>query len=293
MSRMEETFSQNFKRIFLLTFTRELIIHSAKREMTKLQSIIESKEQEKGERILSEPNPIFTRELTERIVPVQKIKAPVQRTYEMSDMSGIPENIPAMPSVYPERKVVTIEMNEEPSIRQLPTLPSKLPMKQLPTKLAAKPPIRHITKQGIRYPLFIPEPKLPSHLEYLQPIPTAGVEIDLFKLNPLIQDAAVRIIEVNPDERVIVSGIMGTMPVNIILNKEDIDRVINKFSEASKIPISEGIYKIVVGNLVLSAIVSETISSKFIIKKMLINPNPSESQQQKPQTLPFQDDNLR
>lgn len=293
MSVVEETFSQNFKRIFLLTFTRELIIHSAKREMTKLQSIIESKEQGRKEKILGEPSPIFTRESTEKIIPVQRIKAPIQRTYEMSNMSDIPEDIPAMPSVYPERKIVTMELNEEPSMRQPLILPSKLPMKQLPTKLAAKPHIRQITKQGIRYPLFIPEPKLPSHLEYLQPIPTAGVEIDLFKLNPLIQDVAVRIIEVNPDERVIVSGTMGTMPVNIILDKEDIDRVINKFSEASKIPISEGIYKIVVGNLVLSAIMSETISSKFIIKKMLVPKGPSEIQQPKPQTLPFQDDNLR
>ena len=33
---MQETFSQDFKRIFLLTFTKELIIHSAKKEMTKL-----------------------------------------------------------------------------------------------------------------------------------------------------------------------------------------------------------------------------------------------------------------
>lgn len=262
MTVIEETFSQNFKRIFLLTFTKELIIHSAKMEMVKLQNIIESKQQARPEIRLSGRNPVFTKEIKEKKIPVQRIEKPIQRTYEMSDtsqMSNIPV-MPAMPSVYPPRKILAVELN--------PELPSNLS-----STIAMRPQIRRVTREGVRYPLFVPEPELPSHLEYLKPIPTPGVEIDLFRLNPLIKDPSVRVIEVNQDERVIVSGTMGTMPTDMILNREDIDRVINKFSEASKIPITEGIYKIVVGNLVLSAIVSETVSSKFIIKKMLISPN--------------------
>jgi len=118
--------------------------------------------------------------------------------------------------------------------------------------------------------LFIPEPKLPEHLEYLKPKPTQRIEIDLWKLNPLIKDNGVKTIEVNPDEKVVVTGAMGTRPTSISLNKEEIDQVINEFSKRAKIPVEEGIYRVVLGDLILSAIVSEVIGSKFMIKKMAI-----------------------
>ena len=61
---------------------------------------------------------------------------------------------------------------------------------------------------------------------------------------------------------------MGVKKTNIVLDKEDIDQIIKAFSEKARIPIHGGILKMVVGRLVLSAIISEIIGSKFIIKKM-------------------------
>ncbi len=152
---------------------------------------------------------------------------------------------------------------EEKRVRLKITAPSeKIPARQ----------IKKIIRIGetARPSLFIPESKLPEHLRYLKPMPTAGIEIDLGSLNPLIKDRAVRTIEANPDEKVIVTGAMGTKPTSIILNKENIDKIINEFSKTAKIPVEEGIYRVVVGNLILSAIVSEVIGSKFMIKKMPI-----------------------
>jgi len=65
---------------------------------------------------------------------------------------------------------------------------------------------------------------------------------------------------------------MGTKRTNIILNKEEIDQIIKKFSETAKIPLYEGIFRVVVGKLILSAIISDVIGSKFIIKKMMYSP---------------------
>lgn len=122
----------------------------------------------------------------------------------------------------------------------------------------------------VRMRLFIPETQLPPHLQYLKPTTaTEEIEIDLGELNPLIKDPAVKVIECNgPEEYILVGGTMGTKPTDIVLNKEDISHVINKFSEFSKIPVQEGVYKVVAGGLVLSAVVSEVIGSKFIIKKI-------------------------
>ncbi len=233
---MEATFSNNFKKFFLLTFTKELIRHCEKRDILKLQRIIELKEKSKKEKKISQPEIILKKE-----IPLKEISRP--------------------------RIQIEVKPIERPSLRKLPVRQFTKPLPNL---------------------LFIPEPKLPEHLEYLKPIPTSGVEIDLFKITPLIKDPAVRIIEANPEERVTVIGTMGTKPTDIILSKEDIDRIINKFSEFSKIPVTEGIYRVIVGNLILSAIISETIGSRFTIKKMITNQNLINKPQQLP-TLPFQD----
>ena len=117
-------------------------------------------------------------------------------------------------------------------------------------------------------PLKIPESRLPETVQYLRPIPTSRA-IDLGKLNPLIRDSLVKVIECNgPNQKIIVMGRMGRKNTKIILTKEEIDNTINKFSEAAKIPVQEGVFKVVLGTLIFSAIVSEVVSSKFLIRKM-------------------------
>ncbi len=206
-----EKFSQNFKKLFLLYFTKELIMHSASGEVLQLQNL--EKEQ------IKEGKKEFIRSIKTRI---------------------------------PQKKE---ELKRE-----------DLDFYKIFKKMRPKPNLQART-------LRIPEPKLPPHLQYLKPVPR-NVEIDLGKLNLLIKDPAVKVIECNgPDEHILVRGTMGIKPTSIVLSKEEIDTVIKKFSEISKIPSHEGIYRVVVGRLILSAIISEVIGSKFMIKKMLYAPN--------------------
>lgn len=117
--------------------------------------------------------------------------------------------------------------------------------------------------------LTIPETNLPERLNYLKPIPTKE-DIDLGKLNPLLKDAFVKTIECpGPNSNILVSGRMGNKKTNIVLSEEEIKEIINKFSEASRIPVQEGIFKVVVGRFIFMTIVSEVVGSKFIIKKMI------------------------
>jgi len=117
--------------------------------------------------------------------------------------------------------------------------------------------------------LTVPEEKLPAHLEYLKPIP-AGNDIDLGSLNPLIKDPQVQVIEcAGPDANITVSGSMGTKPTGIMFNRDEISDIIDRFSKASKIPVHEGVFRVVVGRLIFLAIVSEIIGSRFTIKKMI------------------------
>jgi len=116
--------------------------------------------------------------------------------------------------------------------------------------------------------LRIPEPTLSPALRYLTPTPT-NQQIDLEKLNPLIQDPLIQTIECEgKDQQIIVKGNIGTKKTNIILNEKEIKDIIKRFSEVAKIPIQEGIFKVVVGKLVLSSIVSQIVGTKFIITKI-------------------------
>lgn len=117
--------------------------------------------------------------------------------------------------------------------------------------------------------LRIPESQLPPTVSYLRPFPTTS-EIELENLNPLIKDPLVKVIECNgPNEKIMVMGAMGRKSTGIILNQQQISEIIQKFSQAAKIPVHEGILKVVFGKLILSAIVSDIIGSKFIIRKMV------------------------
>ncbi len=125
--------------------------------------------------------------------------------------------------------------------------------------------------------LNIPEPQLPERLRYIRPTPSEA-SIDLKKLNILMRDNAVRVIECpGPDERIIVKGAMGTKPTSIRLREDEIKEILEEFSNKSKIPIHEGIYRVAIGRIILSAIISSVIPTKFIIEKMRYPPlrNPS------------------
>ena len=204
-------FSKNFKRLFLLHFTRELIRHSASGELLQLQNLMKGQIKEEKKQIIHS----IKRSITKK-----------KETLKEDDLDFYKIFKRIKPKFYSQTRMLTI-----------------------------------------------PEPKLPPHLQYLKPVPK-DIKIDLEKLDPLIQDPAVKVIESNgPDEHVIVRGTMGVKPTNTVLSKEEIDRIIKKFSEISKIPMHEGIYRVVVGRLMLSAIVSEVVGSKFMIKKMLYTPN--------------------
>jgi CRISPR/Cas system-associated protein Cas7 (RAMP superfamily) len=158
------------------------------------------------------------------------------------------------------RKKVKITNNVKGKLKTF--LPSITPQKRF----------NHIIRTRKALPVLrIPSPKLPPRLQYLRPNPTKR-QIDLGKLNPLIQDPVVQSIECNGPDKPIIVRIPSTKQTKIVLNKEEINEVIQKFSQAAKIPVSKGIFKVAFGRLIFSAIVSEVVDSKFIIKKIKINP---------------------
>ncbi len=108
---------------------------------------------------------------------------------------------------------------------------------------------------------------LPLSVRNIKPIPQY-IEINLYKLDPLVHDPTVNFIICNGStQNIIVKRGSEKRTTSIVLSSEEINEIINSFSKTSKIPI-EDFYKVVVGNLELNAINPKGESPKFIIKKL-------------------------
>jgi len=181
--------------------------------------------------------------------------------------------ISSSPEIYLRIKEEQIKTKQE---KFKEAIKSKIPGLKKQINRIENPVQRNIIKTFVhqRQPVLrVPETRLPPQFQYLRPTATKKINLDLGKLNPLLNDSGVKIIEANgPDQQVIVRGRMGTKPTNIILTKDEINKILQIFSEKSKIPIEEGATKIVLGRFILSAIISKEAGSRFILQKIPINP---------------------
>ena len=88
------------------------------------------------------------------------------------------------------------------------------------------------------------------------------------KIEVLLNDMTVQSIECSgPERNIIVRKYNQTNITRIALTQQDITDIINEFSKQARIPIVGGILKAAVGNMIISAVISEFVGSRFIITK--------------------------
>ena len=118
-------------------------------------------------------------------------------------------------------------------------------------------------KQIVRKPLFQQETVTKSVIIK----PTEGY-LDLGKLNLLVSDVSVESIEcLGPNKGILVKKSGRVQRTNVILTREEIKKVIKDFSEKTKIPLTQGTFKAILGNLILTAVLSDFVGTKFILQK--------------------------
>lgn len=96
-------------------------------------------------------------------------------------------------------------------------------------------------------------------------------ELNLGKLEPILQDPMIQSIEcTGPGKNILVNKFGKINVTKIVLTREDINEIITNFSNLAQIPLIDGILKAAVGNLMMSAVTSEIVGSRFILNR--INP---------------------
>ena len=112
--------------------------------------------------------------------------------------------------------------------------------------------------RGMRETSFMPQPQIHPN-----------VNIDLDKLNSLIHDPRISIIECPGPDKVVLAKIGSQVTATkMSLSQNEIQNIIEQFSKEAKIPIIPGLFKAAAGNLVITAVISDLVGSRFIISKI-------------------------
>jgi hypothetical protein len=210
---------------------------------------------------------LFLLEFTRRLIR-HSGNGEVIELKKILDKNKRAEEIKQIPRPNIRRAIIPSRTINNQKTKQKKFLPSIMSSKEKPLQKKFQIQKPQIKRNLVHAPLRIPKTNLPQRLQYLKPKAT-DKKVDLGKLNPLIEDNRIKILECNgQNKKIIVKGAMGIKNTDILLTKEEIDKIIKNVSEASKIPVEEGIFKVVFGKLIFSAIISNVIDSKFIIKKI-------------------------
>ena len=131
-------------------------------------------------------------------------------------------------------------------------------------------------------PRFQSRPKINIQPQLIQsPFPTPSlVQPDLNKplppgfalgkIDSLFKDPTINMVECSgPGKLILVRALGNIKATKVSLNEEEIKVIIENFAEQSRIPVMTGIFKAAVGNLLITAIISEFVGSRFIITRRI------------------------
>ena len=188
--------------------------------------------------------------VSERMLALQK--------FEKGSIPPIKSDQQTMPPQKMEESLV-VNTSVEPSAPPKIIYPSTQPVKILPTP----------NQNGPQTIYELPEMAAPK----IQPMPSiSNVQLnELYrgKMTGLLNDPSVLSIEC----------VGQSIPLNIfrggqkqrtkiILTKNEIDSLLKEISKQSKIPLSEGVFRVIVNNLMINAVISDLVGTRFVIKKL-------------------------
>jgi len=100
--------------------------------------------------------------------------------------------------------------------------------------------------------------------------PGAVLSQDYGKITPLLNDPSIYSIECSGAGKPLKIIRVGQRQITkIILNQAEIKDILEKIADAVHIPLLEGIFRAAVDNFSVSAVISEMIGSRFVIKKQM------------------------
>jgi len=139
-------------------------------------------------------------------------------------------------------------------------------------RVSPKVPSRKVSSPAGKNRLMIKEPEFAQRLKYIKPVVTMQ-HIDLGKVNSLIVPPLVKQVDCNGAGVELIIRTNRAKKTKVVLTEDEIGLIIRNFSSLSRIPVSDGVFRAAVGNVEIVAMVSGTVGSKFIIRKIQVSNN--------------------
>ena len=236
--------------LFLKKFTTEIISNIIKEKLRK-----EKIEQEKiNQKILS---------------PIKEPIAPSFKTFQPSKFPQIKapeyEKIPLETTIQKKSKNI-LELRK-------PILHRIRSKRLMPSQIKKQPQFKQsLTNQKIPAQEQ-QKPVIPPKIKALKEItPKAEPRPEGFalgKIEALLKNNTIQSIECpGPNKNLLIKRYDKINTTKITITQEEITDILYNFAKEAKIPIVGGILKAAVGDLVISAVISEFVGSRFIINKI-------------------------
>jgi len=170
-------------------------------------------------------------------------------------------------SDFPAKPEVKMENIFHPSQRieqNVMPVPSEIRVPIVPPQ--RNPPIYRQVQRQVFRPIQKQPPRASPQIQVRQS--TASEYLNLGKLNQILTDPRIESIECQgPDKNIIVKKDNLVQGTSLSLTAGEITSIINEFSEKTRIPLIEGTFKAAIDNLVMTAVISEFVGTRFIIQK--------------------------
>jgi hypothetical protein len=154
-----------------------------------------------------------------------------------------PEIIPNYPKIEREKSKIN------------PQIIAPIPTKQI---IVQRPPTRIEQK-------VVPQNKIFPQEQFNKEVEITG---DYGKINHFLREKTISFIECpGPGKSIIIIKMGQRQMTNITLNPKEIRMILDEVAAEAHIPLLEGVFRAAVGGFTISAVISEIIGSKFVIKK--------------------------
>jgi len=257
--------SQEKRLLFLKKFTLE-VIFSIIREIQTKRNIEKEKIKQKILSPIQKSKDIFQ---TDIFQPSRFMK---QANQEKAKTLKIKAYQKIKPLENKPKKIIDIKELRKPIFHRAKT-PKSMPVqiKKQKTFLTQKAPQQFQPSQ--LQPSRQITQELPPEIRALKEIkPEAKPRPEGFalgKIDYLLRDREIQSIECpGPEKNLLIKKYNKTNVTKVSLSQEEITDILYTFAKQARIPVVGGILKAAVGDLVVSAVISEFVGSRFIITKI-------------------------
>lgn len=133
---------------------------------------------------------------------------------------------------------------------------------------------------SMMHALHFPEVKRPSQKTFSLEVPPlqppkqfpaqnfSPSKVNLGKLTQVIYDPSVWSVECpGAGRKILVNRAGSIMLSSITLTDSEIQQVLKEFSERTRIPVVQGVFKAIFQDLLITAVISEFVGTRFVIQK--------------------------